>query len=163
MTSRGAGVYIAAVAAAGAAVLGYGLWNWHTTDWARYAFLLGVSILASGMKVTLSAGAGTMSMNFLFILIGVQSLSLGETLLMGVAGILVQRFVRANQKPTVVQAMFNVASIACSIGSAVAVYRLGLRLGGIVEAPVLLLLAAGTFFLTNTLSVALAIGCSFIP
>ena len=70
MTSRGAGVYIAAVAAAGAAVLGYGLWNWHTTDWARYAFLLGVSILASGMKVTLSAGAGTMSMNFLFILIG---------------------------------------------------------------------------------------------
>ena len=158
MTSRGAGVYIAAVAAAGAAVLGYGLWNWHTTDWARYAFLLGVSILASGMKVTLSAGAGTMSMNFLFILIGVQSLSLGETLLMGVAGILVQRFVRANQKPTVVQAMFNVASIACSIGSAVAVYRLGLRLGGIVEAPVLLLLAAGTFFLTNTLSVALAIG-----
>ena len=39
-----------------------------------------------------------------------------------------------------------------------AVYRLGLRLGGAVEAPVLLLFAAGTFFLANTLSVALAIG-----
>ena len=158
MTSRGAQVYLAAIIAAGAAVLGYGLWDWHTADWARYAFLLGVSGFASGMKVTLSAGAGTMSMNFLFILIGIQSLSLGETLLLGVVGILVQRILRANSKPTAVQVAFNVASIACSIGSAFAVYQLGLRLGGLVEAPVLLLLAAGTFFLANTLSVALAIG-----
>src|SRR5665213_902998 len=158
MTSRGARVYIVAMVAAGAAVLGYGFWNWHTADWARYAFLLGVSGLASGMKVTLSAGAGTMSMNFLFILIGVQSLSLGETLLMGVAGILLQRCLRANNKPSIVQAVFNVASIACSIGAAFAVYRTGLKFGGLVEAPVLLLLAAGTFFLANTFSVALAIG-----
>jgi putative nucleotidyltransferase with HDIG domain len=158
MTSYGARAYIVAVITAGAAVLGYGFWDWHTADWARYAFLLGVSGFASGMKVTLSAGAGTMSMNFLFILIGVQSLSLGETLLMGVVGILVQRCLRANNRPSTVQALFNVASIACSIGSAFAMYRLGLRLGGLVEAPVLLLLAAGTFFLANTLSVALAIG-----
>jgi putative nucleotidyltransferase with HDIG domain len=158
MTSRGAQVYLAAIIAAGAAVLGYGFWDWHTADWARYAFLLGVSGFASGMKVTLSAGAGTMSMNFLFILIGIQSLSLGETLLLGVVGILVQRILRANSKPTAIQVVFNVASIACSIGSAFGVYQLGLRLGGLVEAPVLLLFAAGTFFLTNTLSVALAIG-----
>ena len=52
MTSRGAQVYIVAIVAAGAAVLGYGFWNWHTADWARYAFLLGVSGFASGMKVT---------------------------------------------------------------------------------------------------------------
>lgn len=158
MTSRGAQVYLAAIIAAGTAVLGYGLWDWHTADWARYAFLLGVSAFASGMKVTLSAGAGTMSMNFLFILIGIQSLGLGETLLMGVIGILVQRLLRANHKPTTIQVVFNVASIACSVGSAFAVYHFGLGFGGLVEAPVLLLAAASTFFLANTLSVALAIG-----
>jgi putative nucleotidyltransferase with HDIG domain len=158
MNSRLARVYIIAMIAAGAAVLGYGFWNWHTADWARYAFLLGVSAFASGMKVTLSAGAGTMSMNFLFILIGIQSLSLGETLLMGVIGILVQRLLRANHKPSLVQAVFNVASIAGSIGAAFAVYQAGLKFGGLFEAPVLLLLAAGTFFFANTLSVALAIG-----
>jgi putative nucleotidyltransferase with HDIG domain len=158
MTSLRARVYIFATVAAGAAVLGYGFWNWHTADWARYAFLLGVAGLASGMKVTLSAGAGTMSMNFLFILVGVQSLSLGETLLMGVVGILVQRFVRAKHKPTAVQVVFNVASIACSIGAAFATYQTGLKFGGLLEAPIVLLLAAGIFFLANTLSVALAIG-----
>src|SRR5947207_9130368 len=126
MIARAARVYIVAMIAAGAAVLGYGFWDWHTDDWGRYAFLLGVSALASGMKVTVSAGAGTMSMNFLFILIGVQSLSLGETLLMGVVGILVQRLLRANQKPSAVQAAFNVTSVACSVGAAFAVYQTGL-------------------------------------
>ena len=69
--SVSARVYIYAVAALGAAVLVYGLSHWYIADWARFLFLLGVGTLASGMKVTLSSGAGTMSMNFLFILIGV--------------------------------------------------------------------------------------------
>src|SRR5947207_11297580 len=129
MIARAARVYIVAMIAAGAAVLGYGFWDWHTDDWGRYAFLLGVSALASGMKVTLSAGSGTMSMNFLFILIGIESLSLGETLVMGSVGILIQRFFLANRRPSVVQSVFNVASMACSIGASFAAYHLGMRVG----------------------------------
>ncbi len=158
MTTSGARTYIYSVALAGALVLGYGFWNWHTADWARYLFLLGVSLLASGMKVTLSAGAATMSMNFLFFLVGVQSLSLGETLSMGALGMLVQRIVRANHRPTPVQLIFNVASISCSIGAAYGVYHYGLQFRQVLEPPVLILLAACTFFLANTLSVATAIG-----
>jgi putative nucleotidyltransferase with HDIG domain len=155
--SYSARAYIFAISALGAAVLGYGLWNWHSADWARYLFYLGISGIASGMKVTLSAGAGTMSMNFLFILIGIESLGLGETLLIGVAGILVQRGLHANKPPTLVQTIFNVASIACSIGVAFAAYQFGSSFSGVLEKPVLLLLAAGTFFIANTFSVALVI------
>ena len=138
-------------------MLGYGLWNWQSDDWARYLFYLCISALASGMKVTLSAGSGTMSMNFLFILIGIQSLSLGETLVIGSVGILIQRFFLANQRPSAVQSVFNVSSMACSIGAAYAAYHVGMRVGNWFEAPLLLLLAAGTFFLANTFSVALVI------
>ncbi len=156
-TPRLAKIYIFLMACAGAAVLGYGLWNWQADDWARYLFYLCISALASGMKVTLSAGSGTMSMNFLFIMIGIDSLSLGETLVMGCAGILIQRFYLAHRRPSAVQSLFNVASMACSIGAAYAGYHAGLRAGTWFESPILLLLAAGAFFLANTFSVALVI------
>src|ERR1700682_2557908 len=157
ITRRLAQLYIFLMVCAGAGVLGYGLWTWRADDWGRYLFFLCISALASGMKVTLSAGSGTMSMNFLFILIGIESLSLGETLVMGSLGILIQRFFLANRRPSVVQSAFNVASMACSIGAAYAAYHGGMRLGSWFEAPLLLLLAAGTFFLANTFSVALVI------
>jgi putative nucleotidyltransferase with HDIG domain len=157
ITRRLAQVYIFLVSCAGTAVLGYGLGSWHSDDWGRSVFFLCISALASGMKVTLSAGSGTMSMNFLFILIGIESLSLGETLLMGGVGILIQRFFLANRRPNWIQSVFNVASMACSIAAAYAVFHTGMRLGRWFEAPLLLLVAAGTFFLANTFSVALVI------
>ena len=150
-------IYILSIACTGAAVLGYGLWNWQSADWARYLFLLCISALASGMKVTLSAGSGTMSMNFLFILIGFESLSLGETLVIGCMGILIQRFYLAKHRPSAVQSIFNVASMACSIGAGYAAFDAGVRAGTWFETPLLLLLSAGTFFLANTFSVALVI------
>jgi putative nucleotidyltransferase with HDIG domain len=157
ITRRLAQLYISLMVCAGTAVLGYGLWTWNADDWERYLFFLCISALASGMKVTLSAGSGTMSMNFLFILIGIESLSLGETLVMGSVGILIQRFFLANRRPSAIQSVFNVASMACSIGASYAAYHVGMRVGSWFEAPLLLLFAAGTFFLTNTFSVALVI------
>src|SRR6202790_4770098 len=157
ITRRLARLYIFLMVCAGATVLGYGFWTWQADDWGRYLFFLCISALASGMKVTLSAGSGTMSMNFLFILIGIESLSLGETLVMGSVGILIQRFFLAKQRPSAVQSAFNVASMACSIGAAYAAFHLGMRVGSWFETPLLLLLAAGTFFLANTFSIALVI------
>lgn len=154
---RLAQAYILLVTLGGAAVLGYGLWNWHSHEWGRFLFYLAISAIASGMKVTLSAGSGTMSMNFLFILIGIGTLSLGETLMMGCGGILFQRFFLAKRPPRVIQSIFNVASIACSIGASYFAYHAGLQRESWLEAPLLLLISAGTFFLTNTFSVALVI------
>jgi hypothetical protein len=96
MTSRGARVYIAAVVAAGTAVLGWLLELAHRRLGSLH--FVGVSILASGMKVTLSAGAGTMSMNFLFILIGVNR-SAWERPCSWASRILVQRFLRQIRNP----------------------------------------------------------------
>lgn len=157
MQSNGAKAYIFGVVLAGAAILAYGLWNWHAQSWPRFVFYCAMAVIASRMKVTLSAGAGTMSLSFLFVLIGVASFTLGETLVMGCLAILVQRSLRATHRPTPVQLAFNVASMACSIGAA---YLCQAEVGGagLFETPILMLLAAGAYFLTNTFSVALVIG-----
>lgn len=156
--ARGALIYVWLVIGGGAAVLAQGFWTWQVADWVRFLFMLTLSMFASGMKVTLSAGAGTMSLNFLFILIGIGSLSLGECLAMGTLGMFVQRFFQANRKPTALQIVFNIGAMAISVAASYAAYRATLTAQEWVQAPLRLLLAAGVFFLVNTMSVALVIG-----
>ncbi len=92
---------------------------------------------------------GTMSMSFLFVLIGVAEFSLGETLLMGCLGMLVQTVYHAKKRPKAVQVAFSVASMACSVQIAYGAYRLfGLQST---------ILSAAAFFVANTLFVATVI------
>ena len=76
-------VFVGITASIGVVVLGYALSHWHSQDLMRFACYLAVAVLASGLKVQLPGIDGTMSVNFLFILLGVMELSLPETLLMG--------------------------------------------------------------------------------
>ena len=66
------------------------LMGWHSDDLMRFFANLAVCLLVSGLKVNLPGIKGTMSVNFLFILIGVSQMSLGETMVLGCAGTLVQ-------------------------------------------------------------------------
>jgi putative nucleotidyltransferase with HDIG domain len=109
------------------------------------------------MKVTLPAISATMSLNMLFVLIGISEFSLAETLTMGCLGILVQSVFHAKNRPRAVQIFFNVASMACSIEISYGVYHAPFLTSGALETPIRLLLAAATFFLTNTFSVATVI------
>ncbi len=151
-------VYIGLIIMAGSLVLTHGLWSWSTLDWTRYLSYCVIALLASGMKVTLPAVSGTMSMNFLFVLIGISELSLPETLVMGCLGMLVQSVFQVKNRLRAVQVIFNVASVACSIQISYSVYHASIFSGGKLEAPIRLLLAAATYFVTNTLSVATVIG-----
>jgi putative nucleotidyltransferase with HDIG domain len=142
-------LYIWSVIAAGVAAFSHGLWTWSSHDPARYLSFTLIALVASGMKVTLPSVTGTMSMNFLFMLIGISDFSLGEALLTGCLGALVQSILHAKARPKPVQVAFNFASTACSIYIA---YR-------VQHAPELQssLLTATVFFITNTLLVALVI------
>ncbi|MCU1337832.1 MAG: diguanylate cyclase and metal dependent phosphohydrolase [Bryobacterales bacterium] len=157
MKSLRANAYIGLMIAAGAGILAHGLWQWSTPDWTRYVFYLAIALVASGMKVTLPAVMGTMSMNFLFVLIGISELGRSETLAMGCLGMLVQCLVFTKTRPRPVQVLFSAASMACSTAAAWSVYHSSLLSSGSLEQPTRLMLASGTFFVTNTLSVALVI------
>ncbi len=69
MTFRPSIAYIGLVGALGAASLGYSLIHGETQDWARYAFYCAIALIASRMKVKLPGVTGTMSMNFLLVLV----------------------------------------------------------------------------------------------
>ena len=141
----------------GIVVLGYSLWHWQSQDLVRFACYAAVAILASGLKVQLPGIDGTMSVNFLFILLGVLELSLPETLLIGCTATLVQSVWQARKRLDPVKVLFNVAGMmANAICLTYLTYHwLAGRLGP--NKPILLMLAALVFFFANTLPISIVI------
>lgn len=150
---RRATLYIGLIVTAGLAILLHGLAVWDPQEWVRYLAYCGIALIASGMKVSLAGVTGTMSMSFVFVLIGLSELGLPRTLVMGCLGMLVQCIFHAKSRPRLVQVLFSVASMACSIQAAYDVFHL-VSLSAAFDAPLRLLFAAAAFFATNTLSVA---------
>ena len=80
MSSRAAQAYISVVIAAGAFFFGHGVWSmlqgpwiWTVDNQGRYLFYLAIALLASAVKIQLPSVTGTMSISFLFVLIGVAA------------------------------------------------------------------------------------------
>ncbi len=155
--SRRATVFIGITAGLGVSVLGYALSHWQSTDLTRFFCYLAVAIFASGLKIQLPGIDGTMSVNFLFILLGVLELSLPETLIVGCTASLVQCVWQARQKPVPAKIVFNVFSMmANAIAlSYFAYHRLEKLLGQ--GTPLALVITALLFFLANTLPVSVII------
>lgn len=144
-------------------VLGCGLMlhqfqSLHIPQPLQFASLFAVALLASGLKVTLPGVTGTMSVYFLFLLIGMVRLTPAETLVIGLAATLIQCFWHAKQRPRWFQVLFNLSSTTMAVVAACNVYGLQSieRLGG--GQATRLGLAAAVFFVLNTAPVAAIIG-----
>jgi hypothetical protein len=112
--------------------------------------------MASTLKVRLPGLTSTISLSFLFVLIGMADFSLAETLVAGCAAALVQSLWKATA-PKAVHVIFNVATWAISIDVS---YWLSHRLVAATQIhslAVLLPFAAFLFFLTHTGFVALVV------
>ena len=105
--------YIALIVTAGVACLVTA--NWDMAHGLRFACYLVICILASAMKVNLPGILGTMSVSFLFILIGILDMSAGQTMLIGCAGALVQCVWKPKSQVRPVQAVFSVMNIAVAV------------------------------------------------
>jgi diguanylate cyclase (GGDEF)-like protein/putative nucleotidyltransferase with HDIG domain len=151
----GAKVFISIMALAGTCVLAYGAINPTSKNIAQFICYLLIAILAARLKVRLPGITGTMSVNFLFILLGILELGFAETLVLGTAAILVQCFYR--DRPSPIQVTFNLSASAISIAVAFAVYHLAISGAQVRSHPLLLGLAAITYFIANTGSIAAVI------
>src|ERR1700758_4422574 len=119
--TAGAKVFISLVVIAGTGALLYGAINPSSRNISKFVCYLLVALLASRLKVNLPGITGTMSVNFLFILLGVLELSFAETLALGCAAILTQCFYR--DRPRMVQVVFNTCATSFAIGLAYCVYH----------------------------------------
>jgi len=151
-------IFIGITAALGVAIVAISVWRWHSDDLLRFFCYLAIAIFASSLKVRLPGIDGTMSVNFLFILLGVLELSLPETLLIGCSAALVQCVWRTNQSTSLAKIAFNVFSnMANAIALAYFAYHRFILITGNRATLIMLVLASLIYFLANTLPVSVII------
>ncbi|HLX85362.1 MAG TPA: diguanylate cyclase [Terriglobales bacterium] len=150
-------LFIGVTAALGVWALIHSLWHWQSLDLARFACYLLVAVLASSLKIQLPGIDGTMSVNFLFILLSVLELNLPETLAIGCTATLAQCLFGTRQKLVPVKIVFNVFSMmANAIFVSYFAYHALQRWLGEGTLP-LLVITALIFFVANTVPVAVII------
>src|ERR1700751_1080952 len=140
--------FIASTASIGIALFSLSLRDWYSADHLRFGTYLLITLLASGLKITLPGTDASMSVNFLFTLLGVLELSPAETMLIGCRPTLVQCLRQATQgSGKTVRVVFNVFSMmAPAVWLCSWVYRNSADILG-HSLPLMLMVAASTFFL----------------
>jgi diguanylate cyclase (GGDEF)-like protein/putative nucleotidyltransferase with HDIG domain len=149
--------FVGITALVGAVVLGFSLSHWQSQDPTRFVCYLVVALLASGLKVQLPGIDGTMSVNFLFILLGVLELSLPETLVIGCTASLAQSVWQLRGRIDPVKVLFNVCGMMANATALtyLTYYSLVGRFGS--NKPILLMVSALMFFFANTLPISIVI------
>src|ERR1700722_1737403 len=135
------------IVAAGTAALVYGGIHQRSKNIAEFICYLGIAILASKLKVNLPGITGTLSVNFLFILVGVLDLSFSETLILGAVAMIAQGFYPERLRP--IQVTFNVCAGAVSTALAYLVFNAALPNRLVGSPPILLVVAATAYFIAN--------------
>jgi diguanylate cyclase (GGDEF)-like protein/putative nucleotidyltransferase with HDIG domain len=152
--------YVIAVVILGCLTLIAAVPQWAPQDSLRLAVFLLIAAIGSAMKVTLPGVRGTMSVVFLFVLIGIAELSLPEVMLVGIVSVIVQCVWHTKSHPRLIQVLFNVAAMCVAITSSEAVYHSSF-LRAVGMGPVLLMAAAAsTQFIANAFPVACIIALS---
>jgi diguanylate cyclase (GGDEF)-like protein/putative nucleotidyltransferase with HDIG domain len=151
-------VFVGFVIAAGTTCLLLADIHQRSQNIAEFICYLGIAILGSRLRVTLPGITGTLSVNFLFILVGIAELGYAEAISLGAIAMVVQSIYPG--RPTAIQLTFNVCAGSLSTALAYVVYHnsycnliIGIR-------PLLLCLAASTYFVVNAGCIAAVISFS---
>jgi diguanylate cyclase (GGDEF)-like protein/putative nucleotidyltransferase with HDIG domain len=147
--------FISVVLICGTIVLTYTVLHGKSQNPLKFACYLVIALAASRLKVNLPGITGTMSVNFLFLLLGVIELSFSETMAIGCAAVVVQCF--GSERPVPLHVVFNVCSTALAIAATFVSYRFALVHRTVNNPSTLLFVAACVYFVSNTLPVATVI------
>ena len=111
-------LFVAAIVTVGIAAMLTGLVQFQSPDLPKFLSYLVIALAASVLKVKLPGITSTMSVNFLFVLVGIIELTVPETLVIACSATLLQAVVRTKSRPQFVQVAFNISvvSIATSLG-----------------------------------------------
>jgi hypothetical protein len=146
-------VYLFAIISVGCLLMVESMASWNCEDPQRFAVYFVLGCIAGGLKVRVPKMRGTYSLTFLIILIGLCDLTLSETVAIACSSMTVQTIWRSSTKPSLIQGAFNAA--ACSMSAAIAYATAHLFMPTYLIAS--LMLAAVSYFATNTLLVSVII------
>src|SRR5437016_4619147 len=156
MTTK-AKLYIATIATLAAAILAVVASRWNPESVSRFALFFSLAMVASAMKIRLPGFKTTISINFVFILIGIALFSFGETVLLGLGGALVQSLWNTQTRPKPVQVLFNAACLTvCAAGAFWAAHG-ALAMLGLSSLAAKMVVGACVYVVLNTGLVSLII------
>lgn len=149
--------YIAIIAALAVAVLAVVVSRWNPENFLRFLLFFALAMVASAMKIRLPGFKTTISINFVFILIGLALFSFGETVLIGFGGALVQSLWKTQSRPKPVQVFFNAACLTVCTAAAFWTSHAVPVMLGLNSLAVMMVLGACVYLLLNTGLVSLVI------
>src|SRR6202140_3433753 len=149
----GAEVFIGAMALAAMACFWFAFAHWQSMDPIKFLCYLTVALLASFLKIKLPGINGTMSVNFLFILLGVLEMSFAETLVIGFAAVLVQSYWKSSNL-NAIHVIFNLSYLPVGTAAAYYIYQIVTTHGLHPHDPLAVLAVAITYFAVNTFAMA---------
>lgn len=150
--------YLTVILASGTALCAVQLLRWNSDDPVRFLAYFLATLIAASLKVRLPDVNGTLSVYFVFILIGIVQLSLPEVVCLSCGAAAVQSLWHTKKRPELLQVSFNICSIALAGAASYMAYRLPLLSGLRLSLPVEVALASIVFFLSNTTPIAIIIG-----
>lgn len=150
--------YIAAMALAAFGCFAFAFSHWRSADLVKFACYLVAALLVSPFKVRLPGIEGTLSVNFLFTMIGILEMSLPETLLFGLVSTLGQFYWKPARRLRPIQLIFNLSQVTVSATTAYAAYHLVSTHVLHGPGPLALVVAAVAHFAVNTLATSTIIG-----
>src|SRR6202451_2295248 len=154
----GARVFIAAMAVAAGGCLIAASFHSHPSDPVKFFCYLLAALLASSLKVSLPGIEGTLSVNFLFTLLGILELSLPQALLIGLGSTLAQFYWKPARRLKPVQLLFNLSQVTVSSSAAYWAYQFVAARVLHGPGPLALLAAAMVHFACNTSAMSAIIG-----
>src|ERR1700686_415693 len=156
--SIGARAFIVGMALAGTFCFVLAFSHWQSSDPVKFACYLIAALMASSLKVTLPGLDATLSVNFLFTLLGILELGMPETLLIVLASTVGQAYLRRRHRVKLVQFIFNWSQL--TVSSTVAYGTCALVVARVLHAPgpLALLVAAITNFGCNSAAMSTIIG-----
>ena len=149
--------YIAIITALAVAVLAVVTSRWNTENFLRFLLFFALAMVASAMKIRLPGFKTTISINFVFILIGLALFSLGETVLIGFGGALVQSLWKTQSRPKPVQVLFNASCLTVCTAAAFWTSHTVPSMLELNSIAAMMVLGAGVYVVLNTGLVSLVI------
>lgn len=154
---RNAKIYIGLILSSGAAMLLLAAGSWSSPNLVQFAILLGLATITSAMKMRIPGIEGTMSPNFVFLVLGMAVCSFSEVVAMALAAALVQSL--WTSKPTrLVQVAFSAGALVVSASVAFEASHLLLGSGAGSSPVALVILAGSLYFALNTALISAVIG-----
>jgi hypothetical protein len=150
-------IYIALIASVATAALTVAVYRWNPENFGHFVLFFALAMVASAMKIRLPGFKTTISINFVFILIGIALFSFGETVLIGLGGALVQSLWKTQSRPRLVQVLFNAACLTVCAAAAFWTSRAVPAKLGLSSIAVTIVVGACAYVLLNTGLVSLVI------